>query len=77
MAAVIYSRPGINFMVNGLRGTLPDSVVNALRALPPERAAHAIDDLVKQNPSLQPLVQSLGAQLMREVMTRQQPEEQP
>lgn len=74
IAAAVYSPWGINFMVNGLRGAIPDSVAHALRRLPPERAAHAIDELVKQNPDLGPMVQSLGSQLAREAVTRQQQE---
>lgn len=76
IAAVLYSRPGVYFMVNGLSGAVPDKVLKAVADLPPKQAIEAMMRLADQNPAIGQVFDSLFAQLGRTVTTQQQPGEQ-
>ncbi|MDM0103743.1 hypothetical protein QTH97_02275 [Variovorax sp. J22R24] len=73
LTAVLYSRPGINFLLDGLGAAIPKSVSDALRALPP---AQALERLATQYPHLQPMAQSVVSQLARQMATQSQGEQQ-
>lgn len=69
VAAALYSRPGINFIVNGLGGYLSPKARQRLLALPPKQAVEVLTQMAERYPELG---QQLSAQVGRMMSTQQQ-----
>lgn len=72
LSALLYSRPALNFIVNGLAMSprVAPSVAAKLRGVTPERAAQLIESIAAESPSFAQAVAQLGR-----AYAAQQPEE--
>ena len=75
--AVLYSKTGVNFMVNGLRGTIPDMLAGQLMGMPPQQAIATLTKLGEQYPAIGHALPAIAAQLAQHVtQAHQEPQEQ-
>lgn len=75
IAAVIYSRPGVNFLVNGLGGMIPNKLKSALLYVTPKEAIEHLDLMAQAYPQMREALQQLTAQMGRQLATQEQPAE--
>lgn len=67
----LYSKPGVEFMVNGLRGAIPDAVAGQLMGMPPQQAIAALTKLGEQNPAIAHALPAVAAQLAQRLQQGQ------
>ena len=79
VTALLYSRAGVQFLVNGpasaLASMLPQATKKYIATLSPAQAIAYLDELAMKYPHLVPGFQQAVAQLGRQVAQQQQPEE--
>ncbi|HEX7857350.1 MAG TPA: hypothetical protein VF503_27015 [Sphingobium sp.] len=71
LAAALYSGPGISFLVNGLRGVVPDKVISQIAALPPAGQRTVLEQLAAQVPAVGDRLRELVPQVTRALATQQ------
>ncbi|RYH67707.1 MAG: hypothetical protein EON54_03830 [Alcaligenaceae bacterium] len=72
VSALVYSRPTVNFLVNGMGGLLPDATKKYIAYLAPKEAVDYMAYLAQRYPQLTDKFQSLVSQMGRELSTRSQ-----
>ena len=75
LAAALYSGPGMSFLVNGLRGVVPDKVISHIASLPPAGQRTALEQLAAQIPAVGNRLRELVPQVAR-AMAAQNPSTQ-
>ncbi|WGT66014.1 hypothetical protein [Variovorax paradoxus] len=69
-AAALYSGPGMSFLVNGLRGVVPDKVISHIASLPPAGQRTALEQLAAQIPAVGARLRELVPQVGRALATQ-------
>jgi len=70
LAAALYSGPGMSFLVNGLRGVVPDKVISHIASLPPAGQRTALEHLAAQIPAVGDRLKELVPQVARAMATQ-------
>lgn len=70
LAAALYSGPGMSFLVNGLRGVVPDKVISHIASLPPAGQRTALEQLAAQIPAVGDRLKELVPQVARAMATQ-------
>ena len=70
LAAALYSGPGMSFLVNGLRGVVPDKVISHIASLPPAGQRTALEQLAAQIPAVGARLRELVPQVGRALATQ-------
>ncbi|MDM0057351.1 hypothetical protein [Variovorax fucosicus] len=72
LAAAVYSGPGMTFLVNGLRGVVPDKVLRGIASLPQSKQRGVLQHLAATVPAVGQRITELAPQIGRAMGTQQE-----